>query len=391
MLKKQNIKKLRNFSFFTMFFISIPVLVPYSLSLGLTMQEILEIQSFFAFMVAVLEIPSGYFCDLYGRRKTLLIGAFFYGVGFTLLSFVTTYKGMLLYEFFTAIAFSFISGADIAFLYDQLDSSDSREDKSHAIAQMQFSQSVAEAIGSILGGFLASISLKLPFLAQSVVSWCPLLIALTFIETKEVKAKSHVENFGKVFKELMTNKTRWTLLNLVIWGLSSFCSVWILQKYWQDQKVPIAYFGIFWAFFNFTAGFTSKNIKYLKRYISRENLLLMAGLFPIIAYFSLGFFSGILVISFTIFFYLGRGMLQVLMREEFNHYIEDDMRATANSVQSFLFRIIFSVVGPLIGYSIDKKGTNTTFCYIGIVFLVLYFVTLVPYVKKLKNELKELS
>jgi hypothetical protein len=189
----------------------------------------------------------------------------------------------------------------------------------------------------------------------------------------------------------MSKKTRWTLLNLVIWGLSSFCSVWILQKYWQDQKVPIVYFGVFWAFFNFTAGFTSKNIKYLKQYISRENLILLAGIFPIIAYFALGLFSGILVIGFTIFFYLGRGMIQVLLREEFNHQLSDDMRATANSIQSFLFRIIFALVGPLIGLSLDKNGTNSTLTYLGITFLFLYFLTLIPFVSKLKKEPKELS
>jgi hypothetical protein len=212
-----------------------------------------------------------------------------------------------------------------------------------------------------------------------------------FVEAKEIKTSSHRENFGKVFRELLSTKTRWSLLNLVIWGLASFCSVWILQKYWQDQKVPLAYFGIFWAFFNFSAGFTSKNVKYLKRFMARENLILIAGFLPIIAYFSLGLVSGVYVIGCTIFFYLGRGMIQVLLREEFNHHLSDDMRATANSIQSFLFRIIFSVIGPLIGMSLDKNGTRQTLTYLGCVFLFLYFLTLIPYVKGLKRQSKGLS
>jgi hypothetical protein len=84
-------------------------------------------------------------------------------------------------------------------------------------------------------------------------------------------------------------------------------------------------------------------------------------------------------------------MIQVLLREEFNHHLSDDMRATANSIQSFLFRIIFALVGPLIGLSLDKNGTNSTLTYLGITFLFLYFLTLIPFVSKLKKEPKELS
>lgn len=370
-----------------MFFISIPVLVPYSLSLGLSMQEIFEVQSFFAFMVAVLEIPSGYYCDLYGRRKTLILGGVFYGIGFTLLSFVTTFKGMLLYELFTALAFSLISGADVAFLYDQMDETHSREDKSKALAQIQFSQTTAEAVGSILGGFFASISLKLPFILQSVVSWFPLFIAFTFVEVRHVsRTTKHKENFLKVLKELLHIKNRYTLMNLVIWSLSTFCSVWILQKYWQDQHVPLAYFGMLWAFFNFSAGVAGKNITYLKSYIREEKILLLAGTFPIIAYLGLGLIPGQIALVFALFFYLGRGLMQVILREQFNHHLTDDMRATANSVQSFLFRILFAVIGPIIGFSLDQNGTRNTITYLGLIFAFLYFITLFPYTKKLTLE-----
>ena len=386
MPKQRNIKKLSHFSFFFQFFVSIPVLVPYSLSLGLSMQEILEIQSFFAIMVALLEIPSGYFCDLYGRRRTLILGAFCYGIGFTLLAFARTYSHMLVYEFFCAGAFSLASGADIAFLYDQLDETHDRKHKEEAIGKIQYSQMTAESIGAMLGGLMAAIHLRLPFILQAFVAWMPLLISFSFTENQNrVKiGGQHKENFFKVFAHLWQKHIRFTLINLVIWGLSTFCSVWILQKYWQESGVPIQYFGFLWAFFNFSAGYTGKNIGLIKQKISSESLLLVAGILPVIAYLGMGLMTGVATVLFAIFFYFARGIIQVVLREQFNHLVPDEMRATANSVQSFLFRGTFSLIGPLIGWGIDHYSTKTVLTVLGGVFLSLYFITLVPYVRSLK-------
>jgi MFS family permease len=337
-------------------------------------------------MVAILEIPSGYFCDLYGRRKTLILGAVFYGIGFTLLAFAKTYSAMLVYELFCAGAFSLASGADIAFLYDQMDETHDRQARSEAIAKIQYSQTTAEAIGSMLGGLLAAIHLRLPFIVQAFVAWMPLLISLSFIENQQRTkiGHQHKENFFKVFRYLWQKQIRMALINLVVWGLATFCSVWILQKYWQESGVPIQFFGILWACFNFTAGITGKNIGKFKQNISSENLLLIAGILPVIAYLAMGTISGIATVLFALFFYLGRGLIQVLLREQFNHYLPDEMRATANSVQSFLFRFTFSLIGPAIGWGIDHYSTKTVLTTLGVIFLLLYFVTLVPYVKRLK-------
>jgi MFS family permease len=80
---RRNVPKLYFFSFFTMFFVSIPVWVPYFQGHGFSMQDVFTVQAIFALAVALFEIPSGYFCDLHGRRKTLIAGGVFYAIAFT--------------------------------------------------------------------------------------------------------------------------------------------------------------------------------------------------------------------------------------------------------------------------------------------------------------------
>ena len=75
------------FSFFWMFLVLIPVIVPYFTSLGLTMSQIFQLQATFAIGVVLFEVPTGYLGDLYGRKRSICLGALFSGIGFTMLLF----------------------------------------------------------------------------------------------------------------------------------------------------------------------------------------------------------------------------------------------------------------------------------------------------------------
>jgi len=52
-----------------------PVYVPFLTDRGLAVGDVLSLQSIFAVAVMLFEIPTGYICDVLGRRETILIGA----------------------------------------------------------------------------------------------------------------------------------------------------------------------------------------------------------------------------------------------------------------------------------------------------------------------------
>lgn len=79
--KTNSIKKLnRNFSlingmsFFRMFMIIMPIMVPFQSGLGMSMTEILLLQSVFSGVMFLTEIPSGYIADLLGIGAYLKSG-----------------------------------------------------------------------------------------------------------------------------------------------------------------------------------------------------------------------------------------------------------------------------------------------------------------------------
>ena len=60
--------------FFQVFLVIMPIAVPFFQSKGLSMQDVFSLQAFFGFVVVITEVPSGYFADLFGRKRALVVG-----------------------------------------------------------------------------------------------------------------------------------------------------------------------------------------------------------------------------------------------------------------------------------------------------------------------------
>ena len=78
----RNIGFLYTFRFFRDFLLIAPIIIPFYRANGLSAFQILLIQAVFSASVLVFEVPSGYFSDRIGRRRTLFIGGIAVVLGF---------------------------------------------------------------------------------------------------------------------------------------------------------------------------------------------------------------------------------------------------------------------------------------------------------------------
>ena len=373
-----------------MFLVIIPVIVPYFLDLGLSMREVFELQAIFGFVVAIFEVPSGYICDLWGRKKTLLLGAFVSGLGFTSLIFAKDYFSLAMYEIIIAISLSLVSGADISILYDSLSESNSEGlSTSQAMANIQFSKVLAESVASILGGLLVALSFDNVVLAQAIAGWAPFLVALSIKEPvrNTLEVKSHLDNFKKVFRFIFFEEKilRLVFINYVVWGLSTFFAVWIFQKYWLEEGISLLMFGFIWAGYNITVGIVGKQVPRLEKKAGAVLLLIAIPLLSIGGYFSLAFFSGWVGIGLGLLFQVGRGINSVLIQDALNWRTPSEFRATVNSLGSLFFRAGFFLLGPIVGISIDENGLSFTMIVLGSTFIILFILTMIPLVLEVKK------
>ena len=97
-----------------------PVYVLFLLSNSLSFAQIALLQGIQAFIAALFEIPSGILADHFGRKKVLIFAGIFALVGATLTAFSHTFTLFLIANVFFALALTFKSGTDVAWIYDTL-------------------------------------------------------------------------------------------------------------------------------------------------------------------------------------------------------------------------------------------------------------------------------
>jgi MFS family permease len=145
----------------------VPVIVLFWQENGLNMSQIMILQSLFSLTVVFLEVPSGYFADIFGRKKTLILASLFMTVGIFTYSLGYNFYQFLVAEILWAFGISFISGTDSAFIYDTLKELKQEELYKKVIGNAVFCNLLAVSVASIAGGFIGKINFRWTFYAMS--------------------------------------------------------------------------------------------------------------------------------------------------------------------------------------------------------------------------------
>jgi MFS family permease len=359
--------------------IVVPVLVPYYQTLGLTISEVLQIQAAFGISLALFEVPTGYIADLWSRKASVCLGAFLSGCCFTYLPFATTYESLMIFQITMGLAAALSSGADTALIYDSLPPNVQRL---KALGSLSVWALLGETVASIAAGSLVLYSFSAVTWAQACVMWVPFVIALFFVEPpiERMQRTEHLSNCMRVIKHVLSGDSllRLIFLNCVVWGLSSYCVVWLQQSYWARHGVPLPYFGIIWAVLMLVAVIASKSTHRYERLVGAPTVLLTLAFAPCIGYFMMALDLRALGIAAAALFYINRGLASVLLQDALNWKIPASFRATGNSLQSLAFRASASVITPLVGLAVDKWGLPTGLCILGITFSALLLLLALP-------------
>ena len=387
----RNINLIYGLAFFQCFMIIVPVIVPFFMSKGLTLAEIFYLQVFYATTIVLLEAPSGYFADVFGRRNALIIGSAVHGIAFLLLNFADGLGSLILFEITAGIAASLLSGADLALLYDTHKALEDEHDSEHSngIAHLGFVKSGAEGLGALFGGGLALYSFDLMVAFQSLAAWMCLLLALLVIEPP-YKAQNVNESrvqISEILRYLFNGDPvlRNVVIAIPLYSLATFHVAWLMQPYWQSQGISLAMFGVLWCSQSLVVALANKFGFVLERRHGAVFALMLMGALPVLGHFGMAWLQGWPGIMVGLLLFLCRGMNQVILVNALNRRIPSEFRATANSFTSFLFRLSFITTGPLVGYIAEAKGLETALNLLGIASVALFFLVMLPLIQSVKN------
>ncbi|WP_033757507.1 HP1165 family MFS efflux transporter [Helicobacter pylori] len=230
------------------------ILTPLLLSKGLSLSEILLVQTFFSFCVLVAEYPSGVLADLMSRKNLFLVSNVFLIASFSFVLFFDSFILMLLawglYGLYSACSSGTIEASLIT------DIKENKKDLSRFLAKNNQITYLGMIIGSSLGSFLyLKIHAMLYIVGIFLIMLCALTIVIYFKE-KEADFKSQKslkllkEQVKGSLKELKDNpKLKILLVGHLITPIFFMSHFQMWQAYFLKQGVKEQYLFVFYIAF----------------------------------------------------------------------------------------------------------------------------------------------
>ena len=354
------------------FMVAMPIIVLFFQNHGLTLTEIMLLQSIYSISVATFEIPSGYIADVFGRKKSIILSTILSFIGYIVFSFYSGFYAFAIAQVLVGIGGSLISGSDSALIYDTLLETGNKNDYTKIEGKNYAIGNFSEAIAGVLGGLLAVGSIYLPVYVQTGVLFFSIPIAFTLVEPKiqiEKKLEKSLKNILNVVKFAMieNKKIKWLIIYSSTIGVATLSTAWFAQPFFKEIEIPLAYFGFLWAGLNMTAGITSINAHLFDKKYERVKTLITISLITIVSFTALGSSMTNVGIIFIIGIYLIRGIATPILRNAINENTTSNKRATVLSIRSFIIRISFATFAPILGFIGDNYSLSISFYILAII------------------------
>lgn len=356
--------------FIRMFLISMPIIVIYWQSHGLSVQDIFVLQVIFSIAVVLLEIPSGYLADRLGNKNVIVFGSVIGVLGYLLYWLIPTYVGFVAAELVLALSVSLMSGSRDALLHDTLSAHNATDDYTKYHGRFNAWGQVSEAIAAVSAGLIASsVSLSAVLAIQALVLALavPVALALHSYRSKNRETDSLLTIINYCFRG--NRRLLWLNLFTGAIGASTLTMTWFVQPHWKSIGVDLLYFGFFWAGLNLLVALGSILAAQIQKRVRFRVLFGIMATAPIWLYGVMALLAeSLLAVVFVGLFWLLRGIAMPIVSDYVQRECTERNRATVLSANTLMIRMVFSVVSPFLGWVTDVWSFGTAFAASALIF-----------------------
>ena len=383
-------KVIRNyFAFQTSFTLLfwLPVFYEYQLKIGLTEDDIFQIQALYFIVFALVEIPTGWISDYKGYRTCLRWGSFILVLSNLIAIAFTNYNGIFLHFLLLAIARALSTGCAGAYLYEYTKDRGFSTQYKEIESRARYYALLFRVFSWFVVGYLMQVSIYLPYLLTAISASLAFYCAFQFpkIQIESVKRDVPLVHFtGKFLFQLLTRKKMLVsvLLGSVLFTLARMVYSYLYQPILKEDGIPIEYFGMILSVMTLAEAFASYQVKKVNQLWSGSLNYLVLGLtvlaslmlIPMALFGSMGTLLG--MIGFALCF----GLCMPFQRQVLNDSLEDSQyRVTFISFESVVNRLICAGVVSLSGVYVTSGRLQEFLILSGIVswaFIVLIFLIL---------------
>ncbi len=369
-----------------MILFSVPIIVLFWQDHGLSMTQIMLLQSLYEICVTLLEIPTGYIADIYGRRQSLIWGSLIHALGILYYAISSDFVWFMVAELIFAVGISLISGANSAFLYDMLLEKGQELRYKKVLGNSTFYMLIAMAVTNILWWFIGDVSFVWTFWLSFLFNIPSVFIAMSMKESKRSKKiikKWYLHQLRLILKKsFVENKQlRYLLIWIgLIYGLNNI-ALWFYQIYFDTAWLSIVYFGFLFASFQIIAWLSWKYAHKIEEFLGQKKSIVLMLVLMGISYLLMWQFILIIWFLFVFLQQFVRWFSMVVFTDYINKLIDSENRATILSIQSMLYRLSYAVMIPFVWYIFDVYGLSQALMVSWISVFIIWFVFVLILIK----------
>ena len=320
--------------------------------------EFITLHAIYSIVIAVMEIPSGYLADRWGRKHSLMIGTAFGFIGFGSYSLSYGLFGFILAEILLGLGQSFISGSDAAMIYDTLLEQGKENDYVKYEGRVTSIGNFSEAFAGLAVSIIVFNVIRYYYYVQTVFALFAFLASFFLVEPtvhKQIFDKSFKNMFNIIRYSIKENVSlRYYLIFSSIIGFASLTMAWFAQIIFFEVCLPQHFYGYAWTILNITVGLGSMSSRFIDRRFSRKVVILYLAISLSLGFAIMGICMtlwGLIILSLLFFV---RGTAHPILKKYIHQHTDSSQRATVLSIRSLLIRISFFTLAPLIAFVSDK-------------------------------------
>ncbi len=334
----------------------------------------------------LFELPSGYFSDKFGHKKTLILARILILAGT-----ITFLIGGPLYIFaigaiLMSMGYAFTSGTLNAFIHETLLEAGEDKNFSKIIGKLKSKTLIVSFLILMTISYLFTINIRLPLLVATIMDILGLWSAIALIEPKKVHVdveEIKKENFVSVMKSGW--KLRVFPISLLIAVMGSFImSIGILRApYYEFVGINIAHIGFWYAGGQLLSALLYRYVYKIKEIFSAKKYFLFELVFFSINFCLLGLVNNKYLIAFIFSFATSIfwSMRSLTTHYQLEYIKNSKFKATLLSVNGLFESLFLVVFNFIIGYLVGLYSYKLGYLYFGIMSFVILSILYIIFLK----------
>jgi MFS family permease len=345
----------------------------------------------------LLELPSGVFADLIGRRKSILLGNICLALGNLGVALGSSFWGLTAWYLLWTIGYAFKSGATEALAYDSVKLAGKQDEWNKVIGTTTIIIRVASMTANVIGGLLFAVWFRLPYLVFGISGIIGIVAAYRLVEIP-VKHGANSWSVATYFRQIkegvsVLGKPKVmpvALVSLCVAGLAYIYNWGLLRPLTGERFgfTPVT-FPLLLVAVSIAVIVVTVLLVRLKHRFQLETVLFgvaasYAGLFILMGNKFNWWWGGLIMILVTVC----SAVVDQLFSQFINIHSHSEHRATTLSAVALFTKLPYVVLAILLGV-LAEKNLLAQFCMVvGLVVAVVWVVAVNKYTRLPHEEAK---